>query len=61
MEIRKYMPCDCIHIAKLFYDTVHTINAKDYTKEQLNAWATGTVDLLFRQLLLKRGLCLYTI
>ena len=25
--------------------TVHSINAKDYTKEQLDAWATGTVDL----------------
>ncbi len=28
----------------MFYDTVHTVNAKDYTAEQLNAWATGRVD-----------------
>lgn len=30
----------------MFYDTVHTVNAKDYTKEQLDAWATGQVDLI---------------
>ena len=41
MIIRKYEPEDCKEIIKLFYDTVHTINAKDYTKEQLDAWATG--------------------
>ena len=29
----------------LFYHTVHTINAKDYTKEQLDLWATGQEDL----------------
>ena len=45
MLIRKYMPQDCAEIAELFYNTVHTVNAKDYTKEQLNVWATGKVDL----------------
>ena len=25
--------------------TVHSVNAKDYTKEQLDAWAIGEVDL----------------
>ena len=45
MEIRKYRPSDCEELAKLFYYTVHTANAKDYTKEQLNVWATGQVDL----------------
>ncbi len=29
----------------LAYNTVHTVNAKDYTKEQLDVWATGIVDL----------------
>lgn len=43
--IREYKPDDCVFLAQLFYDTVHTINAKDYTKEQLDVWATGTVDL----------------
>jgi putative acetyltransferase len=32
-------------LAKLFYDTVHTVNSRDYAKEQLNAWATGNVDI----------------
>ncbi len=45
MIIREYQPSDCEALAELFYNTVHTVNAKDYTKEQLDAWATGTVDL----------------
>ena len=45
MTIRDYQPSDCAEMAQLFYDTVHTVNAKDYTQEQLDAWATGQVDL----------------
>lgn len=45
MEIREYQSADCKEIAELFYQTVHTVNAKDYTKEQLDVWATGIVDL----------------
>lgn len=45
MIIRKYQPLDCKELTELFYNTVHTINAKDYTKEQLNVWATGHIDL----------------
>ncbi len=45
MVIRAYQTSDCGNLAELFYHTVHTVNAKDYTKEQLNVWATGTVDL----------------
>jgi len=45
MVIREYRPIDGQALAELFYNTVHTINAKDYTKEQLDAWATGKVDL----------------
>lgn len=45
MQIRKYITSDCEQLAKLFYQTVHSVNAKDYTKEQLDVWATGTVDL----------------
>lgn len=41
MEIREYNPSDCRALMELFYNTVHTVNAKDYTEEQLNAWATG--------------------
>ncbi len=46
MLIRKYQPADCKYLAELFYQTVHTVNAKDYTQKQLDAWATGSVDLV---------------
>ena len=45
MIIRHYEPTDCEHLAKLFYETVHTINAKDYSQEQLNVWTTDNMDL----------------
>lgn len=45
MEIREYRTTDCEELAKLFYNTVHWVNAQDYTKEQLNAWATGNVNM----------------
>ncbi|WP_252232362.1 GNAT family N-acetyltransferase [Clostridium sp. ZBS15] len=45
MIIRKYKPLDCMVLAELFYNTVHLVNAKDYTEEQLNVWATGSIDL----------------
>lgn len=32
-------------MAELFYNTAHSVNSKDYTEEELNAWATGRVDL----------------
>ena len=45
MLIREYQSSDCDKMAELFYNTVHTINAKDYSKEQLDVWATGLIDL----------------
>ncbi len=45
MEIRKYLQSDCRELTELFYNTVHTVNAKNYTEEQLNVWASGEVDL----------------
>ena len=45
MQLREYQPSDCEQLAELFYQTVHSVNAKDYTKEQLDVWATGTVNL----------------
>ena len=45
MLLREYVTSDCKQLAELFYQTVHTVNAKDYTKEQLDVWATGNVDL----------------
>ena len=45
MFIREYIPSDCKQLADLFYQTVHVVNAKDYTNKQLDVWATGYVDL----------------
>ena len=45
MQLREYQPSDCAQMAELFYQTVHSVNAKNYTKEQLDAWAIGEVDL----------------
>ena len=45
MLIREYKPDDCPLLAQLFYNTVHAVNGKDYTKKQLDAWATGNVNL----------------
>ncbi len=45
MVLRRYRTSDCGRMAELFYETVHSVNAADYTKEQLDAWATGNVDL----------------
>lgn len=30
---------------EIFYNTVHSVNAKDYTKDQLDAWSSGNADL----------------
>lgn len=44
MIIRPYRRQDLDEILQLFYDTVHTVNRKDYTPEQLDAWADGHPD-----------------
>ena len=43
--LRAYRPSACSEVLRLFYDTVHTVNAKDYTEEQLDAWAPEDRDL----------------
>lgn len=45
IKIRKYKSSDCQEIAELFYNTVHSINKKDYTQEQLDVWATKNIDI----------------
>ena len=37
----RYQSGDCRELAELFYNTVHGVNCRDYTKEQLDAWACG--------------------
>ena len=45
MELRLYREEDAAILAQLFYDTVHTINALDYTPQQLDAWAPVHRDM----------------
>lgn len=45
MIIRKYKSSDCEYLAELFFQTVHAVNSKDYTIEQLNAWASGNINI----------------
>lgn len=45
MVMREYQPLDSKELRELFYHTVHTVNAKDYTKEQLDVWAQRQADL----------------
>ena len=43
--LRPYRPSDCPVLARLFYQTVHTVCARDYAPAQLDAWADGRPDL----------------
>ena len=44
MILRSYQSSDCEQLIALFRQTVHTVNAKDYTPEQLDAWANAPID-----------------
>ena len=44
MELRRYAPEDTGEILRLFYETVHTVNARDYSPEQLAVWAPERAD-----------------
>jgi putative acetyltransferase len=45
MKVRTYEIGDTQQIVKLFYDTVHEVNIRDYTKAQVDAWAPADMDL----------------
>lgn len=49
MRIRKYNDNDCEIVSLLFYDTVHQVNAKDYTEKQLAVWANNPDSLKSRR------------
>jgi putative acetyltransferase len=38
VQIRNYQPTDAGQMARLIYNTVHTINQRDYSPAQLKAW-----------------------
>lgn len=37
--IRKYQKKDARALADIYYYTIHNINSRDYSEEQINAWA----------------------
>lgn len=39
ISIRAYKKEDASFLAAIFFNTIHNINAKDYSPEQINAWA----------------------
>lgn len=39
MFIRPYLRSDATELASLFFHTIRTVNSKDYSPEQLRAWA----------------------
>lgn len=45
MTLRPYQSADAAETAALFHGAVHTVAARDYTREQLAAWAPGSRDL----------------
>lgn len=45
MMIQDFQLGDGGGMAELFYNTVHRVNARDYTPQQLAVWATGEMDL----------------
>ncbi|MGN0901664.1 MAG: GNAT family N-acetyltransferase [Succinivibrio sp.] len=44
MQIREFKKEDAPYLYDLFYETVHTVNASDYTKEQCDAWCDRLKD-----------------
>ena len=49
MKLRKYVDGDCDAVSLLFYQTVRTVNARDYCTEQLAAWVSNADALKSRR------------
>ena len=45
MRIRSYCSEDCPKLIRLFKDTIHRVNSRDYTPEQIAVWADAPIDL----------------
>lgn len=44
IAVRRYTPNDLAGLIALFRDTVRRINARDYSEEQVRAWAPDKID-----------------
>jgi putative acetyltransferase len=56
----KILDCDesmLDDMMQLFYETVHTVNARDYNKEQLQGWAPINSDKKLWEQRLKKRIC----
>ena len=45
MELQPYEHRDCPALARLFFETVRTVNRRDYSRAQVEAWAPEVPDL----------------
>ncbi len=44
VNLRRYTKNDCATLMNLFYETIHNINIKDYTEDEVFAWTDGVFD-----------------
>ncbi|RKD30513.1 GNAT family N-acetyltransferase [Thermohalobacter berrensis] len=56
IKVRRANMSDIKEIMELFYDTVHNINIKDYSKEQVNAWAPKNFEVAKFQKFVKENI-----
>lgn len=45
LQLRPFRPEDAETCLALFKDCVHRVNSRDYTVDQIEAWASPTIDL----------------
>lgn len=61
MNLRNYQHPDAPLIARLFFDTVHSVNKRDYTGKQLQAWTGPAPDPEKWDRILPRHHCLVAV
>lgn len=44
MTVRTYRPADASPLLELFRDTIRRVNSRDYSPEQIAAWASEEID-----------------
>ncbi|WED26478.1 GNAT family N-acetyltransferase [Vibrio sp. DW001] len=54
IRIRPYAPEDACTLRALFFDTVRSVNRKDYSERQIEAWASDEITLDRWQVLLDK-------
>lgn len=44
MHVREFQPGDELPLFRIYYSAIHQIARRDYTEEQINAWAPANLD-----------------